>query len=54
MTPCRPLKLNARNSGGTCWLHLQGRRISQTRNQHEADSKHSLFFYPEDGGDVSL
>jgi hypothetical protein len=25
--------------GGTCRLHLQGRRISQARNQHESDSK---------------
>jgi hypothetical protein len=27
--------------GGKCCLHLQGQRISQTRNQHEAVSKKS-------------
>jgi hypothetical protein len=29
-----------RRFGGTCRLKFQGRRISQSRNQHEADSKH--------------
>jgi hypothetical protein len=28
--------------GGTYRIHLQGRRRSQTRNQHETNSKHSL------------
>jgi hypothetical protein len=34
ITPCSPLKFN-RHFGGTCRLHLQGRRISQARNQRE-------------------
>jgi hypothetical protein len=34
-TPCSPLKLN-RRFGGICCLHLQGRRISPARNQHES------------------
>jgi hypothetical protein len=33
--PCSSLKLS-RRFGGTCRLHLQGRRISQARNQHKA------------------
>jgi hypothetical protein len=33
-----PLKAN-RRLGGTCRLHLQGWRVSQVRNQHEADNK---------------
>jgi hypothetical protein len=33
ITPCIPLKVN-RCLRGTCRLHLQGRRISQARNQH--------------------
>jgi hypothetical protein len=36
-TPCSPLKVN-RHFGGTCRLHLQGRRIGQPRNQREAGS----------------
>jgi hypothetical protein len=35
--PCNPLKIN-RRFGGTCCLNLHGRKISQERNQHEADS----------------
>jgi hypothetical protein len=31
--------------GGTCRLHLQGRRISQARNQRETCSKQSLKSY---------
>jgi hypothetical protein len=38
ITPCIPLKVN-RRFGGTCLLHLQGRRISKVRNQHDASSK---------------
>jgi hypothetical protein len=34
ITPCRLLKVNGR-FGGTCRLHLQGRRISKARNQRE-------------------
>jgi hypothetical protein len=40
MTPCSPLKVN-RRFGGTCRLCLQGRRISQARNQRKAGSKQS-------------
>jgi hypothetical protein len=39
---CRPLKAN-RRFGGTYCLHLQGRRISIERNQHEAGSLRALF-----------
>jgi hypothetical protein len=39
---------------GTCYLHLQGRRMSQARNQHEAGCKLGLFFDPENGGEMSL
>jgi hypothetical protein len=39
---------------GTCCLHLQCQKISQARNQHEGGSKQSLFFDPEDGGDMFL
>jgi hypothetical protein len=51
---CSPLRIN-RHFGGTCHLYLQGRRISQARNQ--ATSFHAgfllgLFFDPEDGGDM--
>jgi hypothetical protein len=66
ITPCSPLKVN-RRFGWTCHLHLQGRRISQARNQREARSKqstdcyllhagflHGLFFGLEDGGDKFL
>jgi hypothetical protein len=35
ITPCSPLKVNW-CFGRTCRLHLQGRRISQARNHHEA------------------
>jgi hypothetical protein len=58
-TLCSPLKINRRF--GTCRLCLQGRRISQARNQCEKGGKHSsavfllgLFFYPEDGSDMFL
>jgi hypothetical protein len=40
ITPCGLLKVN-RRFGGTCHLHLQGRKISQERNQSEAGSKQS-------------
>jgi hypothetical protein len=33
----RPLKIN-RRFDGTCGRHVQGQRISHTRNQHEAAS----------------
>jgi hypothetical protein len=52
------------SSGGARCLHLQGQRINQTRNQHEAGRKLGLpasagfllglFFNPEDGGDTFL
>jgi hypothetical protein len=44
ITPCSPLKLNQR-FGGTCCLHLHGRRISQET---------SLFFDPNDGDDMFI
>jgi hypothetical protein len=42
---------------GTYCLHLQGQRVCQTRNQHEAglllaDFLLGLLFHPEDGGNV--
>jgi hypothetical protein len=37
---CSPLKVN-QSFGGICRLHLHGRIINQTRNQHEAGRKHS-------------
>jgi hypothetical protein len=40
ITPCSPLKVNLR-FGGACRLHLQGRRISQARNQHKVGNKQS-------------
>jgi hypothetical protein len=39
--PCSPFKIN-RRFGGTCRLHLEGRRISQAGNQREAVSKQRL------------
>jgi hypothetical protein len=65
VTLCFPLKVN-RRFGGTYRLSLQGRRISERRNQHDADSKQSayclfhagfglcLFFDPEDWGKMYL
>jgi hypothetical protein len=38
ITPCSPLKVN-RHFGGTCRLHLQGRKISRTRKQRESKRK---------------
>jgi hypothetical protein len=35
ITPCSPLEVN-RRLGGTCRFHLQGRIISQGRNQSES------------------
>jgi hypothetical protein len=40
IAPCNLLKVE-RLFGGICRLHLQGRRVSQIRNQHEAGSKQS-------------
>jgi hypothetical protein len=37
---CSPLKVN-RRFGETRPLHIQGRRISQGRNEHEVDNKES-------------
>jgi hypothetical protein len=58
LTPCNPLKVS-RRFRGTCRLHLQRRRISQTRNQRGAGSKQAglllgLFFDPEDGDEMFL
>jgi hypothetical protein len=41
ITPCSSLKVD-RCFGGTCYLRLEGRRISQARNQHEAGSCYLL------------
>jgi hypothetical protein len=41
VTSCSLLKVNW-HFGGTCHAHLQGQRISQARNQHEAGSKQSF------------
>jgi hypothetical protein len=37
ITPCNPLVVN-RRFGGTCRLHLQGRRLSPAGDQHEPGS----------------
>jgi hypothetical protein len=42
VTPCTSLKIN-RCFGETCRLQIQSLRISQTRNQHEAGSRQSLY-----------
>jgi hypothetical protein len=41
ITPSSLLRIN-RRFGGTCRLHLQGRKISQARNQHESSSLHNV------------
>jgi hypothetical protein len=51
--PC-PTKVK-RRFRKTCRSQLQGRRVCQTRNQHEAGNKHGrLCFDPEDGGQMLL
>jgi hypothetical protein len=40
-----PLKYDLR-FGGTCRLHLQGRRISRARNQHESTWQAALCLTP--------
>jgi hypothetical protein len=45
ITPRTTLKVN-RQFGGTCRLHLQGGRISQARNQREADGIRSWLCLP--------
>jgi hypothetical protein len=54
ITLCSPLNVNGL-SRGTCRLHLQVQRISQTGNQYEEGNKilFGLVFDPENGGDVS-
>jgi hypothetical protein len=42
---CSPVKV-IRHFGGTCRLHLQGRRVSQWRYQHEAGSKEIWLLLP--------
>jgi hypothetical protein len=50
ITPCSPLKIN-RRFGGTCRLHLQGRRIIQGRNKYEASRAWlACRLYPSSGG----
>jgi hypothetical protein len=55
MTPCSPLKTN-RRFGGTCRLHLQGRRIQQNSACYllHTDFLLGLFFDSEDGDDMFL
>jgi hypothetical protein len=56
ITPCSTMKLNCRFAG-TCRLHLQDRKTSQSRKQHEPGWHwflQSLLFYLEDGGDMFL
>jgi hypothetical protein len=60
-----PLEIN-QHFKGSCHLHLQGQRLSQVRNQNEADTKQdthclldasfllSFVFDPEDGGHMFL
>jgi hypothetical protein len=55
---CSPLKINRRFEG-TCRLHLQGRKITHIRNQHEAALlclliHAGLFFDLENGRDIFL
>jgi hypothetical protein len=56
-TPCSPLKVN-RCSGGTCRLHLHGRRLLQAKKvsvkqtANRACSLLGLFSDPDDGGDM--
>jgi hypothetical protein len=42
ITPCSPLKINRRFRGTYC-LHLQGRRISQARNQGKSSARKTAF-----------
>jgi hypothetical protein len=56
ITSCSPLKVN-RRFGGACCLHLQGRRISEARNQVyllHSSCLFGLFFDPEDGDNMLL
>jgi hypothetical protein len=49
-TSCNPEKVN-RLFRGTYHLCIQGRRVSQTRNQHETGSKQALLIDPAHGGE---
>jgi hypothetical protein len=57
ITPCSLSKVSCR-FGGTCRLHLQDRSISQAIKKHQEGSNggflNSLFFDPEDGGDMYI
>jgi hypothetical protein len=44
ITSCNPLKVNGR-FGGKCGPHLQERKISEVRNQHEECSKITYLTY---------
>jgi hypothetical protein len=51
-----PLRVNG-SFGGKCHFHLQGRRISQARNQYESRWQAilaQLILRPEDAGDMFL
>jgi hypothetical protein len=52
ITLCSWLKVN-RRFGGTCRLHLLGRRVNQARYQREMRWQAELFD-PQDGGDMFL
>jgi hypothetical protein len=43
MMSCSPMKVNW-CFGGTCHFHIQGWRVSQARNQHDASSKKALLW----------
>jgi hypothetical protein len=49
ITPFNPLKVN-RRFGEKSRLHLEGRRISQARNQREAGSKLAPFNFQKKVG----
>jgi hypothetical protein len=53
ITPCSALKVN-RRLGGTCHLHLRGRRIRSASYRLHAGFFLGLLFDPEDGGDMFL
>jgi hypothetical protein len=42
ISPCIPLEV-VRRFGGTYDLHVQGRKVNQARNQHEAGSSSACY-----------
>jgi hypothetical protein len=56
ITPFSSMNVN-RSFGGTCRLHLEGRKINQARNHGDAGSRKSLvglFFGRGNGSDMVL